>query len=133
MPGASSILVEPGSHMSSIAKHRLKAGFDYSITPEWKIGADLVYTAGAWVRGDEINAYGTLSPYATVNLRTSYQVTKNFQIYGLIDNVVNTHAQLRRVLRHDRDPLPLHDQSAPNLARPADRILWRREGDVLGA
>ncbi len=91
--GGSSILVTPGAHMSSIAKHRLKAGFDYSITPEWKIGADLVYTAGAWVRGDEINAFGTLSPYATVNLRTSYQVTKNFQIYGLIDNVGDTRTR----------------------------------------
>jgi outer membrane receptor protein involved in Fe transport len=86
-------MVMPGSHMSAIAKHRLKAGFDYSITPEWKIGADLVYTAGAWVRGDEINAFGTLSPYATVNLRTSYQVTKNFQIYGLIDNVGDTRTR----------------------------------------
>ena len=79
--------------MTSIAKHRLKAGFDYSITPEWKIGADLVYTSGPWVRGDEINAFGTLSPYATVNLRTSYQVTKNFQVYGLIDNVGNTRTR----------------------------------------
>ena len=60
--GSASILVTPGAHMSSVAKHRLKAGFDYSITSEWKIGADLVYTAGAWIRGDEINAFGTLAP-----------------------------------------------------------------------
>ncbi len=84
---ASSILVMPGSHMTSIPKQRLKGGFDYALTKEWKIGMDVVYSAGNWVRGDEINAFGTLPSYATVNLRSSYQVTKNFQIYGLIDNV----------------------------------------------
>ena len=90
--GSASILVTPGAHMSSVAKHRLKAGFDYSITSAWKIGADLVYTAGAWIRGDEINAFGTLPGHATVNLRSSYQLTKNFQVYGLIDNVGDTRA-----------------------------------------
>ncbi len=110
--GSSSILVEPGSHMSSIAKHRLKAGFDYSITPEWKIGADLVYTAGAWVRGDEINAFGTLSPYATVNLRTSYQVTKNFQIYGLIDNVGDTRTRNFAIF-YNTTAIPFLDMTNP--------------------
>ena len=84
---ASSILVMPGSHMTAIPKHRLKGGFDYALTKEWKIGMDVVYSAGNWVRGDEINAFGTLPSFATVNLRSSYQVTKNFQVYGLIDNV----------------------------------------------
>ncbi|HXZ15400.1 MAG TPA: TonB-dependent receptor [Roseiarcus sp.] len=90
---ASSILVMPGSHMTSIPKHRLKGGFDYALTKEWKIGMDVVYSAGNWVRGDEINAFGTLPSYATVNLRSSYQVTKNFQVYGLIDNIGGVRAR----------------------------------------
>ena len=90
---ATSILVTPGSHMTSIPKHRLKGGFDYALTKEWKIGADVVFSAANWLRGDEINAFGTLPSYATVNLRSSYQLTKNFQIYGLIDNVCNTRAR----------------------------------------
>jgi len=110
--GGSSIMVMPGSHMNAVAKHRLKAGFDYSITPEWKIGADLVYTAGAWVREDEINAFGTLSPYATVNLRTSYQVTKNFQIYGLIDNVGDTRTRNFAVF-YNTTAIPFLDMTNP--------------------
>ena len=90
---ASSILVMPGSHMTSIPRQRLKGGFDYALTKEWKIGMDVVYSAGNWVRGDEINAFGTLPSYATVNLRSSYQVTKNFQVYGLIDNVGGVRAR----------------------------------------
>ena len=42
------------------------------------------------MRGDEINAFGTLSPYATVNLRSSYRSWKNLEVYGLIENVGNT-------------------------------------------
>jgi len=93
LAGQQSILVTPGAHLTSIAKHRLKAGFDYFITPEWSVGADLVYASGPWLRGDEINAFGTLSPYATVNLRSSYRVGKNLEIYGLIENVGNTRAR----------------------------------------
>jgi iron complex outermembrane receptor protein len=110
--GGSSIMVMPGSHMSAVAKHRLKAGFDYSITPEWKIGADLVYTAGAWVREDEINAFGTLSPYATVNLRTSYQLTKNFQVYGLIDNVTDTRTRNFAIF-YNTTAIPFLDMTNP--------------------
>jgi len=91
--GNGSELVTPGAHMTAVPKHRLKAGFEYDLTKEWKIGADLLYVAGNWVRGDEINAYGTLPAYAKLNLRSSYQLTKNVQIYGLIDNVTNTRAE----------------------------------------
>ncbi len=88
--GAGSLLVTPGSHMPSVPKHRLKAGFDYALTNKWKVGADLVFVADNYLLGDEINAFGTLPSYATLNLRSSYQVTRNFQVYGLIDNVANT-------------------------------------------
>lgn len=90
LAGQSSILVTPGAHLTSVAKHRLKAGFDYFLTPEWKVGADVVYASGPWVRGDEINAFGALPSYATVNLRSSYRVGKNMEVYGLIENAGNT-------------------------------------------
>jgi iron complex outermembrane receptor protein len=91
--GNGSELVTPGAHLTAVPKHRLKAGFDYALTKEWKIGADVIYLAGNWIRGDEINAYGTLPAYAILNLRSSYQLTKNVQIYGLINNVTNTRAE----------------------------------------
>jgi iron complex outermembrane receptor protein len=91
--GVGSLVIMPGAHLTSVAKHRLKAGFDYYLTPEWKIGADLVYASGPYVRGDEINAFGTLSPYATVNLRSSYRVAKNMEIYGLIENIGDTRTR----------------------------------------
>jgi iron complex outermembrane receptor protein len=86
-------LITPGANLPSVAKHRLKAGADYAMTREWKVGGDIVYSSGTWLRGDEINAFGTLSPYALLNLRTSYQVTPNIQFYGLLENVANVRAR----------------------------------------
>ena len=129
---ASSILVMPGSHLTSVPKHRLKGGFDYALTKEWKIGMDVVYSAGNWVRGDEINAFGTLPSYATVNLRSSYQLTKNFQIYGLIDNIGGVRARsFATFFDTPGHSLPQLRRSAPGLHLGADRLLRRREDDVL--
>ena len=87
--GVASIMVTPGAHLPATPPHRIKAGADFALTPEWKIGGDVVYAAGSYLRGDEINQFAKLSPYALVNLRTSYQVTREFQIYGLVENALN--------------------------------------------
>jgi len=91
--GSPSILVNPGATLPGIAPHRFKAGADYAVTPKWKIGGDLVYAAGSYLVGDWANQFGTLSPYALLNLRTSYDVTKALQLYALIENVTNTRAR----------------------------------------
>jgi iron complex outermembrane receptor protein len=91
--GNGSIAVTPGANLSSVAPHRFKAGADYAVTPQWKVGADVQYTAGSYIRGDEINIGGRLPSYAMLNLRTSWQVTPNLQIYGLFENVTNTRAR----------------------------------------
>ena len=87
--GLSSIMVAPGAHLPATSPHRLKAGADFAVTPSWKIGGDVTYVSGSYLRGDEINQFAKLSPYALVNLRTSYQVTKELQIYGLVENALN--------------------------------------------
>ena len=88
-----SIMVTPGANLTSVPRHRLKGGFDFAMTPLWKVGADVQYTSGPWIRGDEINFAGTLSPYAILNLRTSYQLGPNIQVYGLLENVTNTRSR----------------------------------------
>ncbi|MGJ0509652.1 MAG: TonB-dependent receptor [Methylocystis sp.] len=91
--GNGSILVTPGANLTSVAPHRFKAGADWAVTPQWKLGADVQYTAGSFIRGDEINIGGRLPSYALLNLRTSYQITPNLQVYGLFENVTNTRAR----------------------------------------
>jgi outer membrane receptor protein involved in Fe transport len=81
------VQVQPGDRIPSIPPHRLKAGFDYLLTPEWKFGMDVVALTGQFLRGDEGNDSTQLAGYAVVNLHSSYQLTKNVQIYGLVENL----------------------------------------------
>ncbi|MGJ0392045.1 MAG: TonB-dependent receptor domain-containing protein [Methylocystis sp.] len=91
--GAPAVLVNPGATLPSIARHRFKAGLDYFMTPKWKVGGDFVYASGPYLGGDWANQFGTLSSYGILNLRTSYDVTPNLQLYALLENVTNTRAR----------------------------------------
>jgi outer membrane receptor protein involved in Fe transport len=84
------ILVEPGDRIPSIPQHRVKAGVDYHLTPEWIVGLDVAAVSSQFLRGDEGNDNPQLPGYAVVNLHSSYSVTKNMQVYALIDNLFDT-------------------------------------------
>jgi iron complex outermembrane receptor protein len=86
------IQVEPGDNLPGIPNHKFKVGFDYYVLPKWKIGGDLVYRSSQYYFGDENNSLPKISGFATVNLRTSYQITPNLQIYGLINNALDYRA-----------------------------------------
>jgi iron complex outermembrane recepter protein len=88
------IQVEPGDNIPGIPRHKFKLGFDYEVLPKWKIGADVVYRSSQYYFGAENNTLGPgLSPlisgFATLDLRTSYQVTKNIQVFGLVNNALD--------------------------------------------
>ena len=79
--------VNPGDRLPGMPSHRFKAGADYCSPDAWKFGADLVAVSDQVFFGDEGNDRSRLAGYAKVDLRTSYDVTENIQIYGLVDNV----------------------------------------------
>jgi iron complex outermembrane receptor protein len=88
------IQVEPGDNLPGIPKHKFKFGIDYEVLPGWKVGGDVVYRSSQYYFGAENNTLGPglnplISGFATIDLRTSYQINKNVQIYGLINNVAN--------------------------------------------
>ncbi len=82
-----SIRVQKGDHMPSIPRHRFKVGADYGLTQHWRVGADLVAASNQFFRGDEGNDVKPLPGYWVVNLKTSYDLSKNFQVYGIVENV----------------------------------------------
>ena len=81
--------VRPGDHIPSIPSHRFKVGFDYWVTPQWRIGGDVIAVSNQFFRGDEGNDDRPLPGYAVVNLRTGYKLTDNIEIYGLAKNLFN--------------------------------------------
>ncbi len=83
------IQVEDGDFIPGLPEHTLKLGGDYHFTEKLSLGGDVNYRSGVYVRGDESNQLGRLDDYATVNLRGSYQITKTFNIFARINNVLD--------------------------------------------
>jgi outer membrane receptor protein involved in Fe transport len=79
--------VQPGDHIPGIPRHRLKLSFDYWMTPQWRIGGDLIAVSSQFFRGDEGNDDAPLAGYTVVNLRTGYKVTDNVEFYGIVKNL----------------------------------------------
>ena len=83
------IEVRPGDRLPGIPKNRVKVGVDYAVTPQWKLGASMIIVSNEYYFGDESNQNKPLPGYHVVNLHASYQVARNIQVFGSIDNVFN--------------------------------------------
>jgi iron complex outermembrane receptor protein len=81
--------VVPGDHIPAVPAHRFKAGAEYQITDAWKLGADLNVVGSQYLIRDDSNIYPKVPAYWVVNLHTSYQVTKNVEVFGLVQNLFN--------------------------------------------
>lgn len=99
------IHVSPGNQLPAIPRHRVKVGVDYAVTDVWKVGGNALFVSSQYLVGDESNQFAKLPSYTVFNLHTSYQVTKNIQLYGRVDNVFDkryaTYGQF-----FDREALP---------------------------
>jgi iron complex outermembrane receptor protein len=83
------IFVTPGKQIPGIPRHQIKGGLDYAVTPAWKFGGDMIWVGSQWYVGDDANQNVKIADYWVANLHTSYQMTKELQIYGLVNNLFN--------------------------------------------
>jgi iron complex outermembrane recepter protein len=108
------IPITNGSPISGIPKNTMKAGVDYSVTDKWKVGADMVAASGQVLIGNENGALPQAPGYAVFGLHTSYQIGKQVQVYGLIQNLFDQRFYTGGAL-FDTGNLP---SSAPYLTNP---------------
>jgi iron complex outermembrane recepter protein len=83
------VLVTPGKQIPGIPRHQVKGGVDYFVTPQLKLGTDVIWVSSQWYVGDDANQNVKLADYWVANLHGSYQLTKELQIYGVIKNLFN--------------------------------------------
>ncbi len=91
-PGADAngnIQIQPGNHLSGIPANLGKLGVDYKVTDAWTVGGTGIAGSGQYLFGDEANLTPKTPPYFVLNLHTSYQISKNLQLFGLIENAFN--------------------------------------------
>src|SRR6516164_6956738 len=92
-PGADAngnIQVQPGNRLPGIPRNLWKLGVDYKVTDAWTVGGTGVAASGQFLFGDEANLTAKTPAYFVLNLHTSYQLTPNLQLFGLIENTFNT-------------------------------------------
>ena len=130
------IHVTPGKHIPMIPVHQFKVGADYAVTPDWKVGGDVVVVGSQYFVGDEANQNPQLPAYAVFNLRTTYQVSKNVQVFGFINNLFNKKyglygTYLRAARRRQCRPADHPHRSAHRSPRPAVLDLRRRADEAI--
>jgi iron complex outermembrane receptor protein len=81
--------VKPGDHIPGIPAVRFKAGAEYAVTEAWKVCADVNVVGSQYLVHDDTNQSPKVPAYAVLNLHTSYHITPNIEIFGLINNVLN--------------------------------------------
>lgn len=90
-PVTGNITVIPGDHIPAIPANRFKIGGEYAITDAWKLGGDFNFFGSQYLIHDDSNANPKVPAYWVVNMHTSYQLTKNVEIFGLVQNLFNQH------------------------------------------
>lgn len=111
------INVSNGDTIPGIPKHRFKAGFDYWVTPRWKVGADLIAASGQYFFGDNANLLNQLGGYTRVDVSTSFDLTENIQLYAFAKNIFDARYGLFGTL-FDAEEAPIVGPHEINFENP---------------
>jgi outer membrane receptor protein involved in Fe transport len=86
-PSGECAFLVASDRLPGIPRHLFKVGGEYSITSAWKVGADLIFSGERPFFPNEAGGGDYLDNYTRVDLNTSYDVTQNIQLYGLVKNL----------------------------------------------
>ncbi|MDG3439405.1 TonB-dependent receptor [Nitrospirillum amazonense] len=81
------ITVHSGDRIPGIPRHQVKLGGDVMVTDAWSVGGAVQYYGSQYLVGDDANQNSQLTPYWTMDLRTSYQILSNIQLIGGVNNL----------------------------------------------
>jgi iron complex outermembrane recepter protein len=112
---AGNIQVRPDDQLPGVPQNRLKMNADYAITDKWKIGGNLIFASSQFFFGDASNQNPRLPGYWVVDLHSSYQITRNVELFALIKNLFDRNYTTFGILGDvTKTPLP----GVPNPSDP---------------
>jgi outer membrane receptor protein involved in Fe transport len=81
---------QDGKRIPSIPASTVKLRAEYGLDPA-SIGVNVVATGSTYARGDEANRdiHGRIPGYAIVNLTSRWRVTRDVELFALIDNLLD--------------------------------------------
>lgn len=83
------ITIKAGDRIPDIARHNFKLSLDYTFTPQFKLGAQLVALSRRYARGDENNAdvNGPVPAYALVDMDAHWYPALAWDVFAGVNNV----------------------------------------------
>ena len=95
------LAVTPGDRIPGIPRHQIKLGGDYAFAFGLRFGLEALYFSNQVMRGDEANRLETLDGYAVVNLRASWRITPQVELFGKVNNLFDTDYESFGLLGED--------------------------------
>jgi iron complex outermembrane recepter protein len=80
-------LVNNGDRIPGIPEHIFKASIGVDLWQKVTLGINGTFSGNRVFRGDEANLTSPLSGYWLFNATAEYKITKNFAIFGKVDNI----------------------------------------------
>jgi iron complex outermembrane receptor protein len=83
----------------------------------WTVGGDMVAVSGQYLVGDESNLNPKLPGYWVANLHTSYKVSKQVEVFGMVRNVFDKRYYTAGTF-FETDAIPFLNLSDPRTVSP---------------
>ncbi len=83
------LTISAGDTLPGVPRSVIKFGLDGEITEAWHAGIDGQYQSGQYLFGDEANLTPRLPGYFVMNLHGTYDITKRFQVFANVQNVLD--------------------------------------------
>ena len=103
------IAVTKGDRIPGIPEHIYKANIGVDLWQRVSLGVDGIYSGNKYFRGDEANITAPLTGYWVFNAKAEYKVTKNFVIFGRVDNIFDKNYNSFGVYGQANEVLPGFD------------------------
>jgi len=122
--------VQSGDHIPGIPAHNLKVGAEVEVLKDFFAGANVIYTSGSYLRGDDCNNQPKLDGYATLNLAVRYAPIKHLELWDGSTNVTNARYSTAGALNFNAfaDPIAVRAIRRPG---GTDRRLGGRQSALL--
>lgn len=98
--------VVSGNRIPGIPEHIYKATVGVDLWKRVSLGIDGIYSGNKYFRGDEANSTAPLAGYWVFNTTAEYKVTKNFSVFGKVNNVFDKNYNSFGVYGQASDVLP---------------------------
>jgi outer membrane receptor protein involved in Fe transport len=100
------IAVGKGDRIPGIPEHIYKAAVGVDLWRRVSLGVDGNYSGNKYFRGDEANTTAPLVGYWLFNATAEYKVTKNFSVFGKVNNVFDKNYNSFGVYGQANEVLP---------------------------